>query len=91
MNWLKFRLEEKNIIYSTSISNHPVLLFFLRLTMSFFSESFILEDKWSLQYLLSHSIYSICFQYADNYYRAALVDALAATITPAVTMVTITG
>ncbi|XP_053395431.1 transcription initiation factor TFIID subunit 2-like isoform X2 [Mercenaria mercenaria] len=30
-------------------------------------------------------------KYSDNYYRAALVDALAATVTPAVTTVTITG
>ncbi|KAI0209910.1 Transcription initiation factor TFIID subunit 2 [Lamellibrachia satsuma] len=30
-------------------------------------------------------------KYSDNYYRATLVDALAATVTPAVTTVTITG
>ncbi|XP_052776335.1 transcription initiation factor TFIID subunit 2-like isoform X2 [Mya arenaria] len=30
-------------------------------------------------------------KYSDNYYRAALVDALAATVTPAVTTVTLTG
>ncbi|XP_052258217.1 transcription initiation factor TFIID subunit 2-like isoform X2 [Dreissena polymorpha] len=30
-------------------------------------------------------------KYSDNYYRAALIDALAATVTPAVTTVTITG
>ncbi len=31
------------------------------------------------------------FQYSDNYYRAALIDALVATVTPAITPVTITG
>lgn len=30
-------------------------------------------------------------KYSDNYYRAALIDAVAATVTPAVTTVTITG
>lgn len=30
-------------------------------------------------------------QYSDNYYKAALIDAAAATITPAITTVTITG
>ncbi|ELT93532.1 hypothetical protein CAPTEDRAFT_221667 [Capitella teleta] len=30
-------------------------------------------------------------KYSDNYYRAALIDAVAETITPAVTMVTVTG
>ena len=30
-------------------------------------------------------------QYEDNYYRAALIQALANTVTPAVTTVTVTG
>ena len=30
-------------------------------------------------------------QYSDNYYRAALIEAIAATVTPAVTTVSVTG
>jgi len=30
-------------------------------------------------------------QYSDNYYRAALIEAIAATVTPAVTTVNVTG
>ena len=36
-------------------------------------------------------VYILSYQYSDNYYRAALVDALAMTVTPAVNTVTITG
>ena len=36
-------------------------------------------------------IVAFMFQWSDNYYRAELIDALALTVTPAVTTVTITG
>ena len=38
-----------------------------------------------------NSWYMVLFQYSDNYYKAALIDAAAATITPAITTVTVTG
>ena len=34
---------------------------------------------------------TLVLQYSDSYYRAVLIDALAATVTPAVTTVTVTG
>ena len=40
---------------------------------------------------ISYNNFCINLQYSDNYYRASLIDSLAATVTPAVTTVTITG
>jgi len=33
----------------------------------------------------------LLLQHSDNYYRAALIEAIAATVTPAVTTVSVTG
>jgi len=34
---------------------------------------------------------AVPLQYSDNYYRAALIEAIAATVTPAITTVSVTG
>lgn len=43
---------------------------------------------WSLCEML---IIVVLVQYSDNYYRAALIEAIAATVTPAITTVSVTG
>ena len=35
--------------------------------------------------------FPMLLQYSDNYYRAALIEAIAATVTPAITTVSVTG
>ena len=40
---------------------------------------------------LTLSVILLLLQYSDNYYRAALIEAIAATVTPAITTVSVTG
>ncbi len=50
-----------------------------------------IESAYSVDEIAASNVLFCLFQYSDNYYRAALIVAAAATITPAVTTVTITG
>jgi len=43
------------------------------------------------QWCSSYVILCLLLQYSDNYYRAALIEAIAATVTPAITTVSVTG